>query len=71
MIDTLVMVTDKNLITAIVIAQQLFASYFILFDDIPTKYEQKSRKKREWEITPYKRNVSVKYLTLTTVPVPQ
>jgi len=31
MIDTLVMVTDKNLITAIVIAQQLFASYFVLF----------------------------------------
>ena len=73
MIDTLVMVTDKksDYCNCNSSAAVCFLFYFILFDDIPTKYEQKSRKKREWEITPYKRNVSVKYLTLTTVPVPQ
>jgi hypothetical protein len=64
------MAMDKNLIAAIVAAQQLFASYFMFFDDIPTKYEQKSRKKREQELTPYKCNVSVKYSTPTTVLVP-
>jgi hypothetical protein len=64
------MVMDINAIAAIIVAQQLFASYFIFFDDIPTKYEQKSRKKRERELTPYKRNVSVKY-SMPTVLVPQ
>jgi hypothetical protein len=68
---TLVMAMDKNLIAAVIVAQQLFASYFIFFDDKPTKYEQKSRKKREQELTPYKRNVSVKYSMPTTVLVPQ
>ncbi len=37
----------------------LFAFYFMFFDDMPTTYEQKSRGKREQELTPYKRNVSV------------
>jgi len=67
---TLVMVMDINAIAAIIVAQQLFASYFMFFDDVPTKYEQKSRKKRERELTPYKRNVSVKY-SMPTVLVPQ
>jgi hypothetical protein len=61
---------EKNLFAAIVVAQQLLAAYFVFFDDIPTKHEQKSRKKRERELTPYKCNVSVKYSTPTTVIVP-
>jgi hypothetical protein len=61
---------DKNLVAAIVVAQQLFAAYVLFFDDIPTKHEQKSRKKRDRELTPYKRNVSVRYSTPTTVLVP-
>jgi hypothetical protein len=64
------MMSDRNIVAAIVVAQQLFAAYLIFFDDIPTKHEQKSRKKRERELTPYKRNVSVKYSTPTTVLVP-
>jgi hypothetical protein len=47
---TFVMAMDKNLIAAIVVAQQLFASYFMFFGDIPNIYEQKSRKKREQEL---------------------
>jgi hypothetical protein len=61
---------DRNIVAAVVVAQQLFAAYLIFFDDIPTKHEQKSRKKRERELTPYKRNVSVKYSTPTTFLVP-
>jgi hypothetical protein len=61
---------DRNIVAAVVVAQQLFAAYLIFFDDIPTKHEQKSRKKRERELTPYKRNVSVKYSTPTTVLIP-
>ncbi len=65
------MAMDKNLFAAIVVAQQLFASYFMFFYDIPTKYEQKSTKKRGQERTPYTCNVSVKYSKLTTVLIPQ
>ncbi len=36
---------DRNIVAAIVVAQQLFAAYLFFFDDIPTKHEQKSRKK--------------------------
>ncbi len=66
-----VMVMDKNLIAAIVVAQQLFASHFMFFDAIPTKHEQKPRKKRDRELTMYKFNVSVKYSMPTAVLIPQ
>jgi hypothetical protein len=39
MTATFVMMMDTNLIATIVVAQQLFASYFMFFDDIPTKHE--------------------------------
>ena len=53
-------------VAAIIVAHQLLAAYAILFDDVPTKFEQKSRKKRERELTPYKRNLSVRYEMPTT-----
>ena len=49
------------IVTAIVTIQQMLASYNIIFDDVPTKWERKVGKKRKREVTPYKRNHSVKY----------
>jgi hypothetical protein len=54
------------IVTATVTIQQMFASYSIIFDDIPTKWERKVGKKRKHEVTPYKRNHSVKYSRPTT-----
>jgi hypothetical protein len=38
-----------------------------LFDDLPTVQEKKRDLKRKREITPYKRNVSCRYSTATSV----
>ncbi len=48
----------RNLIVATMAAtQQLFSSFLIIFDDVPTKYKKKASKKRLRELTPYKRNI--------------
>ncbi len=57
----------RNLIVAAMTAtQQLFSSFLIIFDDVPTKYDKKASKKRLRELTPYKRNVSTRYGKPTT-----
>jgi hypothetical protein len=40
--------------------QQLFAAATLIFDDVPTKFEERMQKKRKREFTPYKRNVVAK-----------
>ncbi len=47
-----------NLIVATMAAtQQLFSSFLIIFDDVPTKYKKKAPKKRLRELTPFKHNI--------------
>jgi hypothetical protein len=58
-------------VAAAVVVSQLMATYNIIFDDVPTKFEQRMRKRREHELTPYKRNLSVQYGPPTTELVPQ
>ena len=61
------------LVTAAVVAvHQLLAAYAIIFDDTPTKAEQRNAKKRKRELTPHKRNGSTRYGRPTTnlEPVP-
>ena len=59
---------DDDLIIIVVIAcvaavHQLITAYSILFDDLPTAREKRLAKKRQREVTPYKRNVSARYST--------
>jgi hypothetical protein len=54
------------IVAAVVTIQQMFATYNIIFDDIPTKLERKVGKKRKCEVTPYKRNHSMKYSSPAT-----
>ncbi len=54
-----------------VVVSQLMAAYTIFFDDVPTKFEQRMRKRKERELTPYTKNLSVQYGPLTSELVPQ
>jgi hypothetical protein len=66
--------TNDNLnfkVAAIIVTHQLLAAYDVLFDNVPTKFEQKLRKKREQKLTPYKRNLSMRYEIPTTNPILQ
>jgi hypothetical protein len=55
------------LVTAAVVAiHQLLDAYAIIFDDTPTKAEQRNVKKRKRELTPHKRNGSTRYGRPTT-----
>ena len=58
------------LVATIVATQQLLAAYTVLFDDVPTKWEKRMAKKRKRELTPYKRNVSVRYSRPTSALEP-
>jgi hypothetical protein len=59
-----------TLVATIVATQQLLAAYTVLFDDVPTKWEKRMAKKRKRELTPYKRNVSVRYSRPTSALEP-
>ncbi len=49
------------LVTAAAVAiHQLLAAYAIIFDDTPTKAEQRNMKKRKRELTSHKRNGSTR-----------
>ena len=61
---------NKLLMVAGAIIHQLIVAYLCIFVDVPTKFEEKMKKKRR-ELTPYKRNVSVRYGRPTTALVPQ
>ena len=57
---------DDDVILIVVLAcvaavHQIITAYIILFDDVPTTRERRLLKKRKWELTPYKRNVSARY----------
>ena len=56
---------DDDLILIVVIAcvAAVITAYSILFDDLPTTREKRLAKKRQREVTPYKRNVSACYST--------
>jgi hypothetical protein len=56
---------DDTIIFIFLVAavHQLICSYFILFDDVPTRKEKKQLLKRKRELAPYKRNVSYRYST--------
>jgi hypothetical protein len=45
---------------AIVAAQQIVAAASLIFNNIPTQHEVRVEKKRKREVTPHKRNVSVR-----------
>ena len=62
---------SQLLLVVAVVINQLIAAYTIVFDDVPTKYEERMKKRRQRELTHYKRNLSVRYATLTTNLVPQ
>ena len=62
---------NKLLMVAGVVIHQLIVAYTFIFDDVPTKFEEKMKKRRQRELTPYKRNVSVRYGRPTTALVPQ
>jgi hypothetical protein len=62
---------SQLLLAIAVVINQLIAAYSIIFDDVPTKFEQRMKKRRQRELTPYKRNFSVRYATPTTNLVPQ
>jgi hypothetical protein len=51
---------------AAICIHQLLVSYFIIFDDVPTASEARAAKRHMYELTPYKRNLSVEYGRLTT-----
>jgi hypothetical protein len=46
---------------AAICIHQLLVSYFIIFDDVPTASEAHAANRRNRELTPYKRNLSVEY----------
>jgi hypothetical protein len=48
------------LVAAVIASQQLLAAAMTIFDDHPTRYEARMKKKRKRELAPYKRNVSLK-----------
>jgi hypothetical protein len=58
-------------VAAAVVVNQIMAAYNIIFDDVPTKFEQRMRKQRQCELTPYKRNLSVWYGPPSTELVPR
>jgi len=67
---------DDDVIIIVVLAcvaavQQLLTSYSILFDDLPTAREKRLVKKRQRELTPYKRNVSARYATPVSLLEPR
>jgi hypothetical protein len=51
---------------AAICIHQLLVSYFIIFDDVPTASEARAAKRHMYELTPYKRNLSVEYGRPTT-----
>jgi len=53
-------VNNLPLVAAIIACQQLLAAAMIIFYDHPTRYEARMEKKKKRELTPYKRNVSLK-----------
>jgi hypothetical protein len=53
-------VNNLPLVAAIIVCQQFLAAAMIIFYDHPTRYEARMEKKRKRELTPYKRNVSLK-----------
>jgi hypothetical protein len=64
----LVLLDDDNVFLIVVLScvaavHQLITVYSILFDDVPTVREKKILKKHQRELTPYKRNVSVRNFT--------
>ncbi len=58
------------LAATIVATQQLLAVYTVLFDDVSTKWEKRMAKKRKCELTPYKRNISMRYSQPTSALEP-
>jgi hypothetical protein len=67
---------DDDVIIIVVLAciaavQQLITAYSILFDDLPTAREKRLSKKRQRELTPYKRNVSAQYATPVSLLEPR
>jgi hypothetical protein len=53
---------DQNiLIAAAICMHHLITAYSIIFDDVRTKSEEKTRKEQLCKMTPYKRNLSVTY----------
>jgi hypothetical protein len=59
---------DDDVIIIVVLAcvaavQLLITAYSILFDDLLTAREKRLAKKRQHELTPYKRNISAQYST--------
>jgi hypothetical protein len=51
------------LVECIAAVHQLICSYCVLFDDLHTAYEKRIAMKRQYELTPYKHNVSYRYST--------
>ncbi len=51
---------------AVVCIHQMLAAFAMLFDNVPTKSEVRRAKKCAWELTPYKRNLSMRYGQPTT-----
>jgi hypothetical protein len=54
--DTVFLIVVLPCVAAV---HQLITVYSILFDDVPTVREKRILKKRQRELIPYKRNVSV------------
>ncbi len=59
------------IVAAAVVVSLLMAAYNIILNDVPKKFEQQMRKRRQHELTPYKRNLSVQYGPPSTELVPQ
>jgi hypothetical protein len=51
---------------AAICIHHLIVSYFVFFDDVPTTSEAHVAKRHKLELTPYKCNLSVTYVQLTT-----
>ncbi len=62
---------NNLLMAAGVLIHPLIIAYFVFFDNVPALYEKSMKKKRERQLTPYKRNLSAVHGTKTTALVPQ